>query len=114
VTNKKEAKLLIDCYEFLHLIEIGRDSIRDIVQVFGKKENLPESNLKQVDRLRARCIYLGIDVEFDRDTGKFSAKTGSKMVISKMIDDLKETKEHQKQHLLGPFAARKVYWETPE
>jgi len=55
-------KTLTDCYEFLHFAGVGGGSLTDMVRAIGIPTNLPESNYRQVERIKLRCIQLGFDV----------------------------------------------------
>lgn len=105
------SKLVDDCYEFLHLIEMGKGTMDDLVLVFGNKKNLYESNYRQVERIKMRCLHAGVEVSFNQSTGKFETTPGSKFLFMEFIEELHLThRSPVPMNSFGPFEAAKVNW----
>ena len=102
-------KVVDDCYDFLHIVEIGKGTLEDLVLVFGGEENLYESNYRQVERIKTRCIRAGVRVSFNEHKGKFETEPNAKLkfldIVTKVIED--KTGEKPKK-VFGKFEATKT------
>ena len=108
LTNQK---IVSDCYEFLHLVELGRGSLRDLVTVFGSPENQYESNYRQVERIKRRCQKLGIHVVYDEQLTRFRTESGAKLKLLDLAENAKNAvKKDIKVKTFGPFKVSKVSW----
>jgi len=97
-------KALLDAYEFLHQAEAGPGTIESLCFIFGSDNNLPKSNERQVDRIRQRCLDLGIKAQWDEENRRYKASSQAKL----FLHDLIETAREAAWSSFGGFLFRKV------
>lgn len=104
LTNR--SKVICDCFEFLHQAEMGKATLENLSHILGLKGNKAESNYRQVERVKQRCIRAGIPVVFDDIHMKFRVPRNSKLdFLEKAIPRLEELRN--RKHAFG-FYAEKV------
>lgn len=74
-----DQKVITDCFELLHMVEMGRSSMQELSEIFGTDGNKAESNYRQVERIKHRCIRAGIFLEFDPNTMRFRTEPNAKL-----------------------------------
>lgn len=80
-----DVKVVDDVYDMLHLIEMGHGTLQDLSEVLGLDGNKPESNYRQVERVKHRAIKAGIKVEFDDTTMRFTCEKNAKFKYLKSV-----------------------------
>ena len=104
-------RVITDCYEFLHLVEVGRGSLEDLIDVSGNDKNLYESNYRQVERIKHRCMLLGIHIEFNYELEKFVTERNAKLKLLDKVRKIKRphsSKKPPKPTTFGSYSFRKV------
>lgn len=76
--NHLQTKVIDDAYDFLHLIEMGKSSMADLSEAFRSQGNKTESDYRQVERIKQRCLRMGVLVEFDNHTMRFRTERNAK------------------------------------
>jgi len=80
--------------------------------VFGDPNNKRESNYRQVERIKQRCIQAGIEVGFNEYLSSFYTEHGAKIkfldIAEEALSKLPDPKD--KPNTLSRFTARKVDW----
>lgn len=99
-------KVIDDCYEFLHQVEQGRSSMSELSEVFGIGKNKPESNYRQVERIKQRCIRAGVWLEFDTQTMRFRTERNAKFKYADAV--LPRMRERRRRHHAFGFSAEKT------
>lgn len=99
-------KVISDCWEFLHQVEMGRSSMAELSEIFGIGKNKAESNYRQVERIKQRCMRAGVWLEFDTHTMRFRTERNAKF---KYLDQvLPKLAEQRRQQTAFGFFAEKV------
>jgi len=106
--NFATSKMITDCYEFLHLSEIGQGTMRNLVRILGSKKSQKESNHRQIERVKLRCIHTGIKVTFDIISKSFVAPLGSKYKLLELIEAHQQHKPPNPKNF-GPFKIQKSF-----
>ena len=102
-------KVVDDCFDFLHIVEIGKGTMENLVKIFGRSGNLYESNYRQVEIIKTRCIKAGIYIRFDDFKGKFETEANAKLKFMVVVDKIIEDKRGEKPtKSFGVFHAAKV------
>lgn len=105
------AKIVDDAYEFLHFVEVGRSSMQELSEIFSQSGNKAESDYRQVERIKQRCIRLGIHLEFDPITMRFKTERNAKLkYLDRVLPRLQERRREVRAfgfyaEKLGPNAA---------
>ena len=107
LTNEK---VLSDCYEFLHMVELDRGTISELMDIFGTPGNKKESNYRQVERIKQRCILAGIKVTFDEMTSSFHTDYNSKLRLLDIAEKQQRELPPRKPPTatFGMYKARKI------
>jgi hypothetical protein len=83
---------------------MGRGSMEELMEVFGDVTNKAESNYRQVERIKRRCIELGINVTYDEVTAKFTVPLNSKFLLLEKAEKQLEEARRPKPTLFGRFS----------
>jgi hypothetical protein len=103
-------KVLSDCYDFLHLIELGKGHIHILMGLFGSEDNLKESNFRQVERIKTRCQNFGIKVQFDDISSKFVTESNAKLRLLQIVEEENKKRKPQDHTSFGSYRIRKATW----
>ena len=104
--NVLDQKVISDSYEFLHFVEQGKSSMQELLEIFGQPGNKAESDYRQVERIKQRCIKAGIFLEFDNINMRFRTERNAKL---KYLDSmLPKLEEQSKRNYAFGFYVEKV------
>lgn len=99
------------------MVELSHGSVEDLTAIFGNSSNKKESNYRQIERIRQRCVAIGIDIQFSEYTSTYSCPPNSKLILLEEAErQRRETFKpvYSQLRRFGPFRANKLVPPTNE
>lgn len=81
------------------MAELGRATMSNLVDILGIKDNLEESNHRQIERIKTRCIEAGIEVTFNEFDGKFECPYLSKILFLDYLEKINELEKKPNKYI---------------